>query len=237
MASMAPDARASSPSRVPSPSCADAYETHIDLRACACAAAASVDEQHAPRMHACMRGDNDVAALLNEAAVHFARGSLDVVVAFRPVMLEIAVRALAHDRAHALHTLSQLLGAFEELFPVVHAAMHNAGEVDLDLLAQYRLLRAAPHLTVQGTSAALYATFSNTDADVATRFLALEVYALRERLAPPERDELVAQWIGEEAAPLACAPDVRLLPVYEARRIAALWDACATPMHLSLIHI
>ena len=231
MASMAPDARASSPSRVPSPSCADARETHIDLRACACAAAASVDEQHAPRMHACMRGDNDVAALLNEAAAHFARGSLDVVVAFRPVMLEIAVRALAHDRAHALHTLSQLLGAFEELFPVVHAALHDAGEVDLDLLAQYRLLRAAPDLAVPGTSAALYATFSSTDADVATRFLALEVYALRERLAPPERDELVAQWIGEEAAPLACAPDVRLLPVYEARRIAALWDACATPMH------
>ncbi|KAI3625290.1 hypothetical protein CBS9595_000651 [Malassezia furfur] len=229
---MAPDARASSPSpsRAPSPSFADAYTAHIDLRACAYAAAASVDEQHAPRIHACVRGDCDVAALLNEAAAHFARGSLDVILAFRTVMLELAVRALVHDRAHALHTLSQLLGAFEELFPVVHVALREASEVELDLLAQYRLLRAAPDLAVPGTSATLYATFSSMDADVATRFLALEVYALRERLALSEREELVTQWIGDEAAPLACAPDVRLLPVYEARRIAALWDACATPV-------
>ncbi|WFC94542.1 hypothetical protein MBRA1_001174 [Malassezia brasiliensis] len=229
MASMAPDARASSPSRGLSPSRADTYITHIDLRAFAYAAAASVDEQHAPRIHACMHGDRDVAALLNEAAAHFARGTLDVILAFRAVILELSVRALAHDRIRALHTLSQLLGAFEELFPVVHAALRDTGEGELDLLAQYRLLRAAPDLAVPGTSAALYTIFSSTDADVATRFLALEVYALRERLAPPERDELIARWIGEEAAPLACAPDVRLLPVYEARRIAALWDACATP--------
>ena len=180
-------------------------------------------------MHACARGAHSPGAVLDEAAQFFARGALDVALAFRPALLEVAVRALRHDRRGALHTLSQLLGAFEELYPVVEMAVADAREDSepLDLLAQYRLLRAAPTLALRTPLPALYACFTDTSREPSERLLALEVYALRERLAPAVREELVAAWVGDAPAPLACAPDVRVLPVYEARRIAALWDACA----------
>ncbi|WFC97593.1 hypothetical protein MYAM1_000308 [Malassezia yamatoensis] len=209
----------------------------IDLRACAYAAAVFVDDQRAPMVHECTRGQDNPAAVLDEVARLFIEGMLEVVICFRPALLEISARALAFDICGALNTLSQLLGAFEELYPLVHSAIQTNLKTDqqllqrLELIARYRLLSAAPSLSFHGSYTDLYTCFTQpAKYDAGTRFLALELYVLHKRLSPEFRAKLIARWIGDEPAPIAFAPDVRSLPIYEAKRIAALWDACASPI-------
>ncbi|WFD41675.1 hypothetical protein MPSI1_000307 [Malassezia psittaci] len=209
----------------------------IDLRACADAATAFVDDKRAPMIHECVRGQDNPSTVLDEVARLFIQGMLEVVICFRPVLLEISARALSFDICGALNTLSQLLGAFEELYPLVHTAIQTNLETaqkslqSLDLIARYRLLSAAPSLPFHGSYTDLYSCFTQpVKHDAGMRFLALESYVMCKKLSTETRAELIAKWIGDEPAPIACAPDVRLLPIYEARRIAALWDACASPI-------
>ena len=115
------------------------------------------------------------------------------------------------------------------------AAADATGALDAHaLLTRYRLLRAAPALARAYSATPLYTSMTTAE-DRGVRGLALETYALQERLSPARVQELYARWVGDAPAPLTIRaqlslPDVRLLAAEEQRRLAAVRRRAAVPL-------
>ncbi|EPQ27974.1 uncharacterized protein PFL1_04301 [Pseudozyma flocculosa PF-1] len=114
--------------------------------------------------------------------------------------------------------LASLVGPFEELYDVLFALISQPGlaggplrdlsaqwlqdrqQLDDILLATWRLLStsavALDHLPQAWPSESLHAIISSTDLPAGTRLLALEVFALQERLGQATKLELQQRWIG-----------------------------------------
>ncbi|WFD33761.1 hypothetical protein MCUN1_000578 [Malassezia cuniculi] len=203
----------------------------VDLRACAAALLPHVPPNaHANVLHIAADGHHcSAAAVLDAAAALLISHTEPVAAAFRGVLVDLVLRAGARYTQHeVLYAYARLVGAFEEAFEPIHDYIkqhypHGVFDASEErLLAQYRLLRAAPSLAEGWSSAPLHALFSS-GASPTARFLAIECFAMQEGLAESARSELVQKWIGDADAPIGEC-DAHLLSIYEDKRISALWS-------------